>query len=267
MKQYRSMLRMRFIAGLQYRSAAIAGVVTQYVWGFMEILMFKAFYDADPAAFPMSLDALVSYIWLQQAFLTLFTIWLFDNDILRSITDGSVAYELCRPIQIYPMWFSKSLANRLARMILRSLPILVTAFFMPAPFRLQPPTSIWVGLWFFISLVISTILVVALGMFIYIITFYTLSSIGVRVVIIGIVEFLSGAIVPLPFFPEKIRRVVELLPFASMQNVPLRIYSGDIEGIEIVTRIALQLFWLLTCYLMGNYIMHKTLRHVVVQGG
>lgn len=267
MKKYRSMLRMRFIAGLQYRSAAIAGVATQFVWGFMGILMFKAFYEADAAAFPMSFDALVSYIWLQQAFLTLFTLWLFEHDILQSITDGSVAYELCRPINIYPMWFSKSLANRLARMILRCSPILVTAFFLPKPYRLSFPDTFGAGIWFLLALVISTLLVVSLGMFIYIITFYTLSSTGVRIVIIGVVEFFSGAIVPIPFFPSRARWIVELLPFASMQNVPLRIYSGDIEGMEVGTRIAIQLFWLLTSYLLGNYVMNKTLRHVIVQGG
>ena len=52
-----------------------------------------------------------------------------------------------------------------------------------------------------------------------------------------------------------------------MQNVALRIYSGDITGIEIILRIALQLFWFIAIYLLGNYLMGKAMRHVVVQGG
>ena len=39
--------------GLQYRAAALAGIVTQFAWGFLEILMFRAFYRADASAFPM----------------------------------------------------------------------------------------------------------------------------------------------------------------------------------------------------------------------
>lgn len=31
----------------------------------MELLVFRAFYQADASAFPMSFEAVVSYIWLQ----------------------------------------------------------------------------------------------------------------------------------------------------------------------------------------------------------
>ena len=72
MKQYISLFRIRFVNGLQYRAAAFAGLVTQFAWGFMEILAFSAFYHADPAAFPMEFQHLVSYIWIQQAFFAIF---------------------------------------------------------------------------------------------------------------------------------------------------------------------------------------------------
>lgn len=55
MKKYISFFRLRFSMGLQYRTAAAAGIVTQFFWGAMEILVYRAFYEADAAAFPMSL--------------------------------------------------------------------------------------------------------------------------------------------------------------------------------------------------------------------
>ena len=90
--RYLSLFRVRFLHGLQYRAAAYAGVATQFAWGFMEILMFSAFYKANSAAFPMSFQALSSYIWLQQALLALFMMWFLDEDIFASIRDGHVAY-------------------------------------------------------------------------------------------------------------------------------------------------------------------------------
>ena len=78
MKKYLSFFRMRFLMGLQYRAAAAAGVVTQFTWGFMELLVFRAFYQADASAFPMSFEAVVSYLWLQQAFLALFMAWMME---------------------------------------------------------------------------------------------------------------------------------------------------------------------------------------------
>lgn len=267
MKKYLSFFRMKFIAGLQYRAAAAAGIVTQFAWGFMEILLFRAFYEADAGAFPMSLEALTSYIWLQQAFLALFMTWFLENDIFQSISDGSIAYELCRPVQIYHMWFSRSMANRLSRAVLRCIPILAVAVFLPRSYRLSLPGNAVAAFWFMVSMLLSFLITVALGMIIYIITFYTVSPLGVRIVVVNIVEFFSGGILPLPFFPDKIRQVVELLPFASMQNIPLRIYSGDIMGNEILIRIGLQFFWLTAIVLLGKRLMRKALRRVIVQGG
>ena len=134
MKKYMSFFRMRFICGLQYRSAAYAGIVTQFAWGFMEILMFRAFYMGNPDAFPMEFSQLSSYIWLQQAFLALFMTWFLEVDIFSSISSGNVAYELVRPMNLYQMWFTKNLAGRLSKAVLRCIPILAVAAFLPQPY-------------------------------------------------------------------------------------------------------------------------------------
>lgn len=110
MKKYWSFFRMRFLGSLQYRAAAWAGIATQFAWGFMKLLMYRAFYEAGPAAFPMEFSQLATYIWLQQAFLMLFNTWRYDNDIFESITTGGVAYELSRPVPVYSMWFVKCIA-------------------------------------------------------------------------------------------------------------------------------------------------------------
>ena len=44
MKKYLSFFRLRFITGLQYRTAALAGIATQFFWGTMEILTFRALF-------------------------------------------------------------------------------------------------------------------------------------------------------------------------------------------------------------------------------
>lgn len=77
----------------------------------------------------MRFDQLASYIWLQQAFLALFMNWYWDEDILSAITEGSIAYELCRPLDLYIMWFARSAASRLAKAVMRCMPILVIAAF------------------------------------------------------------------------------------------------------------------------------------------
>lgn len=267
MRKYRSFFRIRFSNGLQYRAAAYAGIFTQFFWGIMEIMLFTTFYASNQTQYPMEISQLTTYIWLQQAFLALFMVWFLENDIFESISKGGVAYELCRPMDVYNMWFVKSMANRLSKAILRCMPILLIATLLPRPYGLSLPDTVPSALLFIGSMSIGFLVVVAFCMLIYISTFYTMSPLGVRIVAISLVEFLSGALIPLPFLPDSIRTFVELLPFASMQNMPFRIYSGHIVGTDAVYGIVLQLFWLLVLVVLGKMLMKRAVKQVVVQGG
>ncbi|MCL2136848.1 MAG: ABC transporter permease [Coriobacteriia bacterium] len=267
MRKYLSIFRIRFINAMQYRAAAAAGISTQFAWGFMEIFAFAAFYRSDPSAFPMEFSQTVSYIWLQQAFLALFMMWFWENEIAASIAEGSIAYELVRPLDLYSRWFCQASANRLARSLLRCSPILLVALVVPSPFRLLLPPTLGQFVLFVVSMALSLGVVVAFSMLMYISLFYTISPTGMRLIVGNLTDFLAGSIIPLPFFPDSIRRLVELLPFAAMQNMPLRIYSGNISGNDTLTGILLQLFWLVALVLVGRLAMQRALGKVVVQGG
>lgn len=267
MRRYLSFFRIRFLNGLQYRTAAYAGIATQFAWGFMSLLMFSAFYKTKPEAFPMEFSQVSSYIWLQQAFLALYMVWFLETDIFSAISNGNIAYELCRPINLYNMWYAKNLASRFSKAVLRCLPILLIAFFLPKPYGLSLPGNITTLLAFLLSMSLGVLVVIGICMLIYIATFYTLSPMGVRIVAISFIDFLSGAVIPLPFLPDKIRFVLQLLPFASMQDIPFRVYSGHITGSDRVIGILLQLFWLVFLITLGKLFMKNALKKIVVQGG
>ena len=83
----------------------------------------------------------------------------------------------------------------------------------------------------------------------------------------SLMDFLTGGYIPLPFFPAKIRQVLELLPFASMQNVPLRIFSGDIPLSEAPAVMGLQAFWIVILLSAGYLLTRSGLRRAVILGG
>ncbi|MCL1849034.1 MAG: ABC-2 family transporter protein [Clostridiales bacterium] len=267
MKKYLGVFCIRFINALQYRTAAAAGVATQFAWGFMEITAFSVFYRANPSAFPMAFHQMTSYIWMQQAFLALYMMWFWEEDISAAIMDGAIAYDMVRPVDLYFRWFSQAAGSRLARAVLRCAPILIVAFIVPEPYRMSLPPDLARLCLFVLSSMLSLGVVVAFSMLIYVSLFYTLSPMGVRQIIAMVSDFLAGATIPLPFFPEPVRAVVELLPFASMQNMPLRIYSGHISGGAVWTGIGLQCFWLATLLYLGRLAMGSALKRVIVQGG
>lgn len=261
MKAYMSIFRVHFISTIQYRLAAFAGILTQFAWGSMLILMFSAFYQSNPAAFPMGLDNVTDYIWLQQALLNLFALWIFDNQIFQSVTDGQVTYELIRPLDLYNNWFARNLAMRTARTMLRCFPTLLIALLIPAPYGLSITRQFPL---FLVTFILSVLLVISFVMLIYIANFYLLSPTGIRMLVMTIGEFLTGAIIPLPFLPNSLQDFIELTPFGAMQNIPLRVYSGDLSSWIIVLP---QLFWLIILVALGQSMMKNALKRVVIQGG
>lgn len=267
MKKYLSFFRMRLITGLQYRTAALAGMVTQFFWGFMEIMVFHAFYRADPSAYPMTMEATAAYVWLQQAFLAFFGAWMFEGEVFATISDGNLAYELCRPIRTYDMWFARSVANRLSKALLRCVPILMVAVFLPRGYGLTAPVSFPAFLCFLFSLTMGLLVMVALNVLVYGSCLFTVSGDGMRVLFASLAEFLAGQVLPLPFFPEKVQRVLELNPFASTGNVPFRLYGGDLTGREALRAMGVQILWLVILVAAGRLLCARGERRAVVQGG
>ncbi len=267
MRKYYSFFKLRFATGLQYRMASVTALTTQFIWGLMECLAYKALLESGAIVFPMEYSALVSYIWLKEAFLALFNTWATDNDLFGMIMDGGIAYELCRPVSIYAMWFSRNTGGRVAEAMLRCVPVLIGAFLLPRPFKIGAPASMGSLVLFCVAMMLGLGVTVAFCMLVYILCFFTISPQGWRMLLTGAVEFLSGAVIPLPFIPQPYRALIECLPFASMHNVPFRIYSGDLAGNDVVTAMMMQIFWFAVLTLLGMHVCRKAERKVAVQGG
>ncbi|MGO4537108.1 ABC transporter permease [Paenibacillus sp. 2TAB19] len=267
MRAYVSVWKLRFINGLQYRASAIAGAITQLFFGFVFIMIYIAFYSHSTAQPPISLKEIITYVWLQQIFLSFIMLWARDNEIFDLITSGNIAYELCRPIGIYPLWFAKLLAQRVANAALRCLPIVLVVFFLPEPYRMTTPPD-WPTLFFFVaSLLLGLFVIVAISMMIYISVFWTLSPTGSILMISIAGEFLAGMIIPVPLMPDWLQRFTYVLPFRWTVDFPFRVYSGHISQTEALWGIIIQVGWLGVLIGIGWATMRKALRQIVIQGG
>lgn len=267
MKAYIQYFKLNLVTGLQYRVAAYAGVCTQFFWGFMYLMIFQAYYLSGSGNTDFSFKQMVSYIWLQQAFLSLIMTWFRDNELFALITNGNLAYELCRPVDLYRFWYAKLLAKRLASAALRFLPIIVVALLLPEPYRMSLPASYASLMLFILSMTVGTLVMVSLSMLVYLLTMKTLSGTGALLLFAVVGEFLSGTIIPLPLMPDAFRKVVEVLPFRFTADFPFRVYSAHIGTTQALEGMVLQLLWLFTLVLIGKLWMRHQLKRVAIQGG
>ncbi len=267
MKPYISALRVRYLNGLQYRAAALGGLTTQLFWGLMRIFLYNAFYKSGGQPPTMNFPELVSYIWLQQAFLAIIMLYDWDYELFDMITSGNISYELCRPCNLYGFWYVKLLSKRLASATLRFSPIILISLLLPTPYRLTLPHNIMSLLLFLVTMLLGSLLLVAISMLIYISVFKTMSPVG-SMAFFGILgEFFSGMLIPIPLMPEWLQRICYIMPFRWTSDLPFRIYSGNISVSQGLMSIGVQILWIFVLVSMGLAMMKRITKRIVIQGG
>ena len=136
-----------------------------------------------------------------------------------------------------------------------------------ALFGLMGPDSLASGLAFFASLLLSLLVNFSISYIVGMISFWTTSVYGMINSKRFILEFLSGALVPLAFFPDWLKGIVFALPFHSIVHLPVSIYLGKIKGQEVFGAIGQQAAWAAALWLAGALIWSRASRKVTIHGG
>ncbi len=264
MKKYLSVLRMRFLMLLQYRVPAIAGIFTQFFFGFVRIAVFQAFYSMS-ASQPMDLTTTVTYIWITQSLFRLLP-WDGDSEVQEIIRNGNLAYELTRPIDLYNLWLSRAVAQRVAPTLLRSIPLVIIALLLPPEYSLKLPAlaSIFP---FLITLVLAFILSSTITNLMNIFILWTISGEGVNRILPSLVLLFSGSLIPLPLFPDWMQTALRYMPFRGLLDIPVRFYTSHLTINELGSYASIQLSWIFIFILAGRILLKIKLKSVIVQGG
>lgn len=258
-----SILRIRVRGLWTYRSAAFAGVLTQFFWGFLRMVIFRAFVATRPEASPVSVPILDGYVWLGQAFFAIYP-WRLDPEIPLCFREGRVAHELLRPLAVFPHWWARHLGFLLGRAGLRCGPILVTSLALgwltPSP----DPWQLGLG---FLSLVLAWMLSATILTTLSTMLFWTHASEGLVAMNTAFFFLASGQTVPLPLLPEGLVAWLRLLPYRGVVDTPFRILLGDLRGWDLVLGLGHQLGWILGLCVLAPRLLDRFLHRLEIHGG
>ena len=266
MRGYLSYFKAEIKAGLQYKTAALSGLTTQFFWGIIFALVYTSFYKHTEIE-AINLSQLMDYVWLNQAFYTLIYLAIKDEDIMSSIKDGTVAYELLRPYDLYTWWYIKLIARRYALVLLRCIPIIIFALVLPEPYNLSLPLSFGSFLMFLFTLLLGTFLVTGVNMIVNSLAFFTNENKGISSVIYTLADLFEGGQIPLPLLSGVILVIASVTPFRFIEDLPFRLYSGHIDIMTGIKEVGIELIWILVFFIIGKLIIKKALNKVSIQGG
>ena len=263
MKAYLSAFRMRLRLELQYRGAVLGVIVCQVFFGLILIAVYRALYAGKPQAVPLS--HITSYVWLQQAFFRM--LLASDPDLLDKIRTGSIAYDLCRPLNLYGFYYARILAQKLTGSLLRAVPMLVFAFLLPEGWGLALPASPAALLRSLAALALGLFCGSALENITMGFTMRTLDSRGMQAMLNMLMMTLSGNILPLTLFPDSWQRAITLLPYAQLLDTPIRLYTGEYALGAAPEALLIQAAWTLVLVLGGIFFWRTNQRKLIIQGG
>lgn len=248
---------------LQYRGAVLGGVICQVFFGLILVAVYRAMYAGKPQAFPLS--HITSYVWLQQAFFRM--LLASDPDLLDKIRTGSIAYDLCRPLNLYGFYYARILAQKLTGSLLRAVPMLVFAFLLPEGWGLALPASPAALLRSLAALALGLFCVSALENITMGFTMRTLDSRGMQAMLNMLMMTLSGNILPLTLFPDSWQRAITLLPYAQLLDAPIRLYTGETPPAAAPGILLIQAAWTAALAALGVLFWRKNQKRLVIQGG
>ena len=262
MRLYLEVARRTYRRIATYRSATLAGVFTNTVFGFLLAYVLLAVYEerADVGGFD-AIDA-VTFTFVAQALLMALGMFS-DTEIADRIITGDVVVDLQRPYDHQAWWAGVSYGKAAYYLVFRGIPPFVAGALV---FHLRLPAP-GHAVAFLASVTLAVGVAFGWRYLLQLTAFWLLDVRGANQLGWLTAQFLAGFFIPLVFFPGWLEATARALPFAAMLQVPVEVWLGKHTGSGLVSVLALQAVWLAALVLAGRWVMAAAMRRVVVQGG
>lgn len=262
MRLYIEVARRSYARISTYRSATLAGIFTNTVFGFLFAYVLLAVYEQRPTVGGFDAVDAVTFTFVAQGMAMVLGIF-GDTEMADRITTGDVIVDLQRPYDHQGWWAGVSYGKAAYYAVFRGIPPFLAG---AAVFDLRLPTPAQ-AVAFLGSVVLAVGVAFGWRYLLGLSAFWLLDIRGANQLGWFTAQFLSGMFLPIVFFPDGLEMAARALPFASMLQLPIEVWLGKHDGVGLVAVFALQLAWLGTLLLAGRWVLGQAMTRVVVQGG
>ncbi|MBR3043661.1 MAG: ABC-2 family transporter protein [Oscillospiraceae bacterium] len=265
LKKYFTLTRAGIIEALQFRLSFVIMVIGNLLYLIVTYFLWKAVFasvDGDTVNGMTFTDTLI-YLVLATAlygFMEMYLVW----EIGRNIQSGKIVLDLLKPMPYrrYLFWsYSGSFVTQFFFTFLPTFIVVTIVTHGAVPLGINL-------VWFVLSVVFAVMINFSIDFIIGTVCLFTESIWGINIMKQVVVLLLSGATIPLAFFPDKLRTVVNYLPFQSIYNAPLSLLLQEHPDMQTVcSTLGLQIFWAAALTLLSVAFWNRSLRQITVNGG
>ncbi len=265
LKKYFSLTRAGIMESLQFRLATVVMIIGNLLYLIVVYFLWKAIFasvDTDVVNGMTFTDTLI-YLVLATAlfnFMEMYTVW----EIGRNVQSGKIVLDLLKPMEYRRYLFWSYSGTFVTQFFFTFLPTFIAVAIVTGG-----AISFGVNLIFFVASVVMAVAInYSIDFIVGTICLYTESIWGINIMKQVIVLLLSGATIPIAFFPEPFKTIVYYLPFQSIYNAPLTLLlDGTPKPETLLSTLGTQLIWCVVMSVISKLFWKASLRQITVNGG
>lgn len=248
---------------MTYRAAALAGLMTNVVFGLLRAAVLLALYGERRVVAGMSTEQAVTYVGLTQAVIAYLSIFGW-YDLMNSVHSGEIATDLLKPMNLYTFWLGRDMGRAAAALLWRAIPLVACFSFL---FDMTYPASVGQVVTLIVAMILSWLISFSWYFLINLSAFWTPYAAGIGRFGFVIMWFFSGFLMPLRFYPDWLNRLASLTPFPHMLDTVIQIYLGTVGPGKVLPALLLQGLWALGLIGLGQLLLRVAVRRLVILGG
>lgn len=262
MRKYIYEMHLAFKSKLVYRFDLIIGIIATFLQVVIYISIWKALYANNTIIDDISFEMVTTNFILGLAVVNAYN--FSDLTIQNKLKDGSIANEFLRPVDFKKVLLARNLGNILFKLLTNFLPALILSLIC---FRIYLQTNPVYILLFVLSLILGVITYWCISMIVQLCAFWIWNVWSISTIKNVLISVFSGALIPLWFLPQTLRKLIEYTPFYSIYYGPLEIYLGNKSGLDILYSFIIQIGWIGMLLCIINIMWYFGKKRVIVQGG
>ncbi len=263
MRGYRALLRASLMRAMAYRAGFVISIVGNLLFIVVLYFLWRAIYAGQVEINGLTFDEALLYVALGSTvfvFLKTHLDWFMSFEI----REGEVVNYLVKPLDYQAVMLTFGAGTAVAGFATVTAPsviLLVGVLGMDWPLGV----GTLLGL---VALVLGFLISFCFDYAIGLTGFYTESIWGLSMVKETLVLVLSGALVPLQFFPEPVRQALMWLPFQAVYHTPLMmITQPDRPLSEHLAALAVQVVWVVALIGLTRLFYLRAVRVLRIAGG
>ena len=263
MRLFWEIARRSFRRYLTYRAATIAGLVTNFGFGWLRVSVLLALYGDRPVVAGITVTGLYAYVALTQAVITYLAMFGW-YDLMNSVHTGEVGTDLLKPMNYFQFWLAQDAGRAAVAFLLRGV-VIMGLFSLVFPLTYPDTFFQWLAL--ATAVCLSWLVSFTYRFLINLAAFWTPNARGIGRFGFIAAMFFSGFLMPLRLYPDWLQTVCRWTPFPHMLNTVVEVYLGILQGPALWQALLMQLVWAIGLAALGQILLRTAVRRLVILGG